>query len=64
MLVLKCDVKVGSDVVDALATAASSGAGIPPVRGIVHADCPSQWEVDGEDTALEGRQQRFLETKV
>lgn len=66
VVVLRCDVTVGDDVSSALAAAASSEAGLPPVRGIVHAACPPQAGEGGEDRegAPWGVQQRFLGAKV
>lgn len=64
VLVLRCDVTVGGDVISALAAAASAEAGLPPVRGILHAAGPQQGGTDEEGLTLEERRQRFLEAKV
>lgn len=67
VVVLRCDVTVGDDVSNALAAAASSEAGLPPVRGIVHAACPPQAvgeAGDDREGAPRGTEQRFLGAKV
>lgn len=69
-MVLRCDVTVGDDVSNAFAAAASAEAGLPPVRGIVHAACPPQTGEGEGGNAREGEgaspvvEQRFLGAKV
>lgn len=70
VVVIRCDVTVADDVTAALFKAGLAGAGLPPVRGIVHAACPPQGGgADKEDdaaatTATEVAEKRFMEAKV
>lgn len=66
VVVLRCDVTVADDVSNALAAAASSEEGLPPVRGIVHAACPPQAGEGGggQEGAPWVVEQRFLGAKV
>ena len=75
MVVIRCDVTVANDVTDALFKAGLSGAGLHPVRGIVHAACAPQGAADNpgreEDdavlpaaTAEQVAEKHFMEAKV
>lgn len=62
VIVLRCDVTIKDDVSSAFAAAGSAEAGLPPVRGIVHAACPSQWgNYEGGKNKLD---HKYLEAKI
>ena len=77
MVVLKCDVTIAGDVIDALSAAGSAAAGVPPIRGVFHAACPPPTGSacgKGDDAGTVGFEartllplevdSRFLEAKV
>lgn len=54
VLVLRCDVTCSDDVTAALSVAKGSEAGLPPVRGIIHAACPPQQQIFGGQKQVSG----------
>jgi len=65
VLVRRCDITVGGDVMSALDAAALAAAGLPPVRGILHAEGLPQGGADEEEAAhLQEQLHHFLATKV
>lgn len=67
MLVRQCDITVGGDVISALDAAALAEAGLPPVRGILHAEgegLPQGGADEKEATNPQEQLQQFLATKV
>lgn len=58
VVVLRCDVTRSSDVTAALTVATQPQAGLPPVRGIIHAACPPQQQhqqISGDADDASGR---------
>lgn len=54
VVVLRCDVTCSDDVTAALSVAKGPEAGLPPVRGIIHAACPPQQQFSGDHQQISG----------